>query len=172
MGDHQLPDPMAWGPCPASGDGPRKIRKYCLGTGPAAPDAAVENRKEHDAQEEQEENEQEEIRFTDPDDGAEKIQLERLYIKTEGAFTAYSEERHAKHQYSLQPCSCPASGAEGFCCHAFLLGVPEIDIMGNSADLIRTKLFLKSRHAVRCSVRDYADMVGERIPVDEFRTRQ
>jgi len=77
---------------------------------PAAPDAAVENRDEHDADEEQEKDEQEEVCFTDPDDRTEEIQFERRDIKAEGAFTIYSEKRHTKHQRSLQPCSDPALG--------------------------------------------------------------
>lgn len=54
----------------------RKIGEYCLGTRPAAPDAAVKNRKEHNTDEEEEKYEQKEVGFTDPDDGAEEVELE------------------------------------------------------------------------------------------------
>ena len=109
---------MAGEPHCSSFNESRKIGENCLGTRPAAPDAAVQNREEHDADEEEEKYEQKEISFTDPDDGAEEVELERWDIKTEGAFTVNSEEGQTKHQHSLQPCSYPAFGAIGCWYHA------------------------------------------------------
>jgi hypothetical protein len=118
MRSHCSENWMAGEPHCASLNESRQIGEYGLGTRPAAPDAAIQNREEHDADEEEEKYEQNEISFTDPDDGAEEVELERWDIKTKGAFTLNSQEGQTKHQHSLQPCSYPAFDAIGCWYHA------------------------------------------------------
>jgi hypothetical protein len=67
---------MAGEPHCSSFNESRKVGENCLGTRPAAPDAAIKNREEHNTDEEEEKYEQKEVRFTDPDDRAEEVELE------------------------------------------------------------------------------------------------
>jgi hypothetical protein len=145
-----------------------KIGEYCLGTRPAAPDAAIQNREEHNTDEEEKKYEQKKVSFTDPDDGAEEVQLERWDIKTEGTFAMNLQKGQTKHQHSLQPCSYTAFDAIGFWYHTGLMGVMSVNVVSNCTDLFRTQLFLEPRHTIRGPICDDADMVGKCIAIDEL----
>ena len=168
-------------------DEPREVGEHGLRTHPPAPDAAVEDREQHNAGEKQEKQEQIEVRLADPDHGTEEVQLERGNVEPQRALALNADERQREQDQRLNPGCDPTPGSKSLYIHenknpllpgfpakttkdregrdtgnflAFVLMlVLTMEVKRYIIYLRGAELFLVPRHALRRSLADNFDMV-------------
>jgi hypothetical protein len=136
-----------------------EIGEHGLRTHPSAPDTAEEHGEQHNTDEEQEQNKQEEIRFTNPENGTEKVEPEGRDIESEGALVADPQKWKPEYDCGRQPCCQPAAGFKSIQVHHVLVFVVCMDKGSQREYFCGSKLRFERRHTFCCSLTDDADVV-------------